>query len=131
MTQPVPAISAGDSAPRLATPASSAADLSALAQRFEQLMAQAPASAAPGGVQATAGATPLGTALQALDASQHQLELGLQRLTVEAPGMDLQTLTALQMQLTMQTAVATAQMTVSNSLVQSGKSSLNTLMKNQ
>jgi hypothetical protein len=128
MTQAIPAIPAVD-ATALAAPvqAAPAATPPSLVQRFEQLLAQAPAT----GLQPAAAPTHLGQAVQALHAGQRQLEVDMQRALVEGPQMDLQALTAMQTSLTLQTAVASAQLTVSTSLVQSGKNSLNTLMKNQ
>lgn len=128
MTLPVSPISAFDLPVRVPAPGG---DLHSLGQRFEQMMAAAPPAVAPLVPQATNAATPFGSAVMAMDATQHQLDVDMGHALAAAPGMDMHSLTVMQTSLTLEMAIASSQLTLATSLVQSGKSSLTTLMKNQ
>ncbi len=108
-------------------PAAPDAAQAALGQRFEQLMNRTPAETMP----RHAEPTHLGNALQSLDRAHHRLDVDMLQALQAAPGLDARALGELQMSLSMRMAVASAQLTMSTGLVQSGKNGLNTLMKNQ
>jgi hypothetical protein len=128
MTIPVPPVTFAAPLAAQALPESS--NLQALSQRFDQLLAQTP-PAAETALPAEGGQTQASRALEALDRSYEQMLVNGNYLVEHGSSMDLQSFSALSTALTLQTAATTAYATVGSALVQSGKSTMNTLMKNQ
>jgi type III secretion inner rod protein HrpB2 len=129
MTDPIQAIAANEVLRQAAAPTP---DLSAQAQRFEQLMAQtAPAETAAAPVPAHSGPTSISRTIESLDASSRHVVADMQRFVAEAPAMDLQTLTTRSMELNLQVATQGLQFSACTSVAQSSKNGLQTLMKNQ
>lgn len=129
MTDPIQAIAANEVLRQAAAPTP---DLSAQAQRFEQLMAQTtPTDAAAAPAQAPSGPTSISRTIESLDASSRHVVADMQRFVAEAPAMDLQTLTTRSMELNLQVATQGLQFSACTSVAQSSKNGLQTLMKNQ
>lgn len=129
MTDPIQAIAANEVLRQAAAPTP---DLSAQAQRFEQLMAQtSPAETAATPAQAHSGPTSISRTIESLDASSRHVVADMQRFVAEAPAMDLQTLTTRSMELNLQVATQGLQFSACTSVAQSSKNGLQTLMKNQ
>jgi type III secretion inner rod protein HrpB2 len=128
MTVPIPPVTFA--APSLEQALPQGSHLQALSQRFDQLLAQTPPVAEPA-VPAQGGQTLAGKTFEALDRSYEQMLMDGNYLLEHGSGMDLQSFTALSTSLTLKTAATTAYLTVGSSVVQSGKSTMNTLMKNQ
>lgn len=130
MTDPIQAIAANEVLRQAATPTP---DITAQAQRFEQLMAQQPqpAEAAPAPVAAPGHGNSVSHTIDSLDAASRHVVADIQQFVAEAPGMDLQTLTTRSMELNLQVATQGLQFTACTSVAQSSKNGLQTLMKNQ
>lgn len=129
MTDPIQPIAAHEVLRQAATPTP---DMSAQAQRFEQLMAQtSPPDPAATQVPAHNNQTPMARTIESLDEASRHVVADMQRFVAEAPTMDLQTLTTRQIELNLQVATQGLQFTACTSVAQSSKNGLQTLMKNQ
>lgn len=128
MTSPITAISATDITRRAMTPAP---DLQVLAQRFEQLMSKD--FTKPNLVPApTSAVSPqVSQAIHSLDEANRVLNDDMHRFILDAPNMDMKTMTAVNMELTLRTASTQAQLTMCSAVAKSGKDGLTTLIKNQ
>jgi hypothetical protein len=128
MTLPIQPISATDAMRRAATPDT---DIQALTQRFDQIMSKEQVSGDVANTPATFLPPQVSNAIHSLDIANRQLNDDMYRMVVDAPHMDMQTITAVNMELTLRTATTQAQMTMCNSVAKSGKDGMTTLMKNQ
>jgi type III secretion system HrpB2-like protein len=128
MTLPVPRISATDIMKRAATPEP---DIQALTQRFEQLMSKEPGNSVTANPPTTVLPPQISNAIHSLDSANRMLNEDMYRMVIEAPHMDMQTITAINMELTLRTAMTQTQMTMCTAVAKSGKDGLSTLMKNQ
>lgn len=131
MTDPIQPISAHELLRQTATPTP---DITAQAQRFEQLMAQSPqpdAAAAPAPSPSPGHPNSMSNTIQSLDAASRHVVADIQKFVAESPAMDLQTLTTRSMELNLQVATQGLQFTACTSVAQSSKNGLQTLMKNQ
>jgi hypothetical protein len=128
MTLPVQRISATDAMRRAALPEP---DIQALTQRFDQLMSKDQGTGGVASTPTTFLPAQVSDAIHSLDSANRVLNEDMYRMVVDAPHMDMQTITALNMELTLRTAMTQAQMTMCNSVAKSGKDGLTTLMKNQ
>ena len=125
MTDPIQPISAHELLRQTATPTP---DITAQAQRFEQLMAQSPQpEAAPAPVQAPSHPTSMSNTIQSLDAASRHVVADIQKFVAESPAMDLQTLTSRSMELNLHVATQGLQFTACTSVAQSSKNGLQTL----
>ena len=129
MTDPIQPIVAHEVLRQAATPTP---DITAQAQRFEQLMAQQPQAAeAAAPVASPSHPNSVSHTIDSLDAASRHVVADIQQFVAEAPGMDLQTLTTRSMELNLQVATQGLQFTACTSVAQSSKNGLQTLMKNQ
>jgi type III secretion inner rod protein HrpB2 len=128
MTDPIQPIAAHEVLRQAATPTP---DITAQAQRFEQLMAQQPQPAEPAPVAAPSHPNSVSHTIDSLDAASRHVVADIKQFVAEAPGMDLQTLTTRSMELNLQVATQGLQFTACTSVAQSSKNGLQTLMKNQ
>jgi type III secretion inner rod protein HrpB2 len=132
MTDPIQPISAHELLRQTATPTP---DITAQAQRFEQLMAQSPQAPQPEVAAAPAPSpghpTAMSSTIQSLDAASRHVVADIQKFVAESPAMDLQTLTSRSMELNLHVATQGLQFTACTSVAQSSKNGLQTLMKNQ
>lgn len=128
MTLPVSPISATDIMKRAAIPEP---DIQALTQRFDQLMSRDHGNNVGNNVPTTILPPQISNAIHSLDAANRMLDEDLRRAIIDAPHMDLRATTALNMEITLRSAMAQSQMTMCSSVAKSGKDGLTTLIKNQ
>lgn len=126
MTVPVPPVSLAEASQQLGFPKGDS--LQALAQRFEQVLAQTPPGTQTHAVETNAP-SPLGRALDSFDRNYLEASSQLQHLNQHAGSMDPQVFSAASMQALHQLGMSQAYMQVGTGLVQSGKSTFNTLLK--
>lgn len=128
MTLPVSAISAADIMRRATTPTP---DIQVLTQRFEQLMLKDLVKPNAAHAPTPAVSPQVSQAIHSLDEAHRVLNDDMRRFIVDAPTMDMQTITAVNMELTLRTASTQAQLTMCSAVAKSGKDGLTTLIKNQ
>jgi hypothetical protein len=128
MTVPVSPITFAVPSMELALP--QGGNLQALSQRFDQVLAQTPAVAETA-LPAQGGQTLAGKTLETINRTHEQMFVDGHYLVEHGSSMDLQSFSALSTALTLKTAATTAYVTVGSSVVQTGKSTMNTLMKGQ
>ena len=128
MTLPVTAISATDIMRRATTPSP---DMQVLTQRFEQLMAKEPTTQKSVHASSSSVSPQVTQAIHSLDEAHRVLNNDMHSFIVDAPNMDMQTITAVNMELTLRTASTQAQLTMCSAVAKSGKDGLTTLIKNQ
>lgn len=130
MTQPVTPIPAFDGSTGITAVTSPTvlpkAPPPELSARFEQLMNQSGVNNDKPPSQ-----TALGNTVQAMSDSQRLVDVDMRRAMEAIPYLDMQSMHQMNMSMIMRTGMAAAQLTVTTSVAQSGKNSLNTLMKNQ
>ncbi|MCW7540284.1 hypothetical protein OOT46_20835 [Aquabacterium sp. A7-Y] len=101
----------------------------ALSERFQHLMQQAPEAAAP--VPASQGPTPVSQFIRAQEEVMRQTYADVRAFTAQAPGMDMHEMASRHIDLSYQLSMVQVQFNAGVYVAQSGKSGLQTLMKNQ
>jgi hypothetical protein len=102
-----------------------------LAQRFDALMSRLPAPVGAAGGKAAAPALEMPGMLTALSQSSRAMAEDMRIFDAELPHMNVAELHAASSRMVMDAAMMTASTTLTSAVMQGGKSSLQTLMKNQ
>jgi type III secretion inner rod protein HrpB2 len=106
-------------------------DMAALSEQFSRLMAKEPPVVEPVFPAGDGGVSPLSNFLQLQEGVMKQTYQDVRQFSVEAPTMNVHEMTARQIELQYQIAMAQVQFNAGVYVAQSGKTGLQTLMKNQ
>lgn len=118
-------------APAGAMPGFAQGNASALAQRFEALMANAALSSQPATTHAPVVPLEMPGMISALSKASQAVAADMQHFDANVSAMSAEQLHATSSRMVLDAAMVTASTTLTSAVMQGGKSSLQTLMKNQ